>query len=239
MPKKHVSAASNALLARIPPNEFRRIASHLEPVTLGAGQVLFNRGMINHVYFPISGVISKTIRMDDRSSVEAGMVGKEGMVPLCLLMGLDASPFEVVVQNRGEAVRMEAATFNAIVRPGQMFHSVLLRFAAAFMAQVSQAAGCNQLHRLQKRYCRWLLMTHDRLEADEFILRQETAAALLGVRRMSVTPVAQKLQRAGLIKYSRGQIEILDRPGLEATSCECYRRIKDIYDTLLVRPFIS
>ncbi|MBI3462569.1 MAG: winged helix-turn-helix domain-containing protein, partial [Planctomycetes bacterium] len=120
-----------------------------------------------------------------------------------------------------------------ITKPGSLLHSILLRFAAVFMAQVSQSAGCNRLHRIEKRYCRWLLMTHDRVRSDQFELKQDFAAGMLGVRRMTLTPVAQKLQHAGLIRYSRGRITILDRRGLEAAACECYQRVRAVYDLML------
>jgi CRP-like cAMP-binding protein len=130
---------------------------------------------------------------------------------------------------------MEAEAFQALVKPGQFVHGVLLRFAAAFMAQVSQSAGCNRLHSLEKRYCRWLLMTQDRLEGNEFILKQKFAAGMLGVRRMTITPVARKLQKEGVIRYSRGRITITSRRGLEARACECYRRVQVVYDSLFPR----
>lgn len=233
MDKPSASLSDNKLLAALPAPEHRRLEPYLKLVPLETGQVLFDRGEISHVFFPISGVISKSVQMDDSNGVEVGMVGKEGVVPLCLFMNLDVSPFRAVVQNPGRAWRMEAGAFKSLVKVGSSIHSVLLRYAAAFMAQVSQSAGCNVLHPLEKRYCRWLLMTQDRLGSNEFILKQEFAAAMLGVRRMSITPVAKKLQQAGLIRYSRGRITILDRPGLEAASCECYRRMRSVYDGLL------
>jgi CRP-like cAMP-binding protein len=224
--------ADNKLLALLPATEQRRLLPHVERVPLQAGEVLFEVGKIQHVYFPISGVTSKVVVMDDGDIMEAGMVGREGMVPLCLLLDLDSTPFRAVVQNAGEAWRMKASAFKELMAPGQLVHSSLLRFAAAFMAQVSQSAACNRLHPLEKRYCRWLLMTHDRLEGNRFILKQEFAAGMLGVRRMTITPVARKLQQAGLIRYSRARITILDRRGLEAVCCECYRRVQAVYEQL-------
>ena len=227
------SLSDNRLLAALPAKEQSRLVPQLEHVSLEPGQLLYDLGVIPYIFFPTSGVIAKIVRMDDGDGIEAGMVGKEGMVPLCLLMGLDSTPFRAVVQNAGGAWRMEAAAFKALIKPGPVVHSLLLRFVAAFMAQVSQSAGCNQLHPLEKRYCRWLLMTQDRLESNEFVLKQEFAGGMLGVRRESITPVARKLQEAGLIRYIRGRITITDRPGLEAASCECYQRVKAVYDHLL------
>lgn len=238
MAKSRLPLTDNKLLARLPLKELRRLEPHLDLVSLAAGQVILDKGRISHVYFPTSGVISKFVRMDDGDSIEAGMVGNEGMVPLCLFLELDSTPFDALVQNAGEALRMKARAFHALVRPGQLVHSVLLRFAAAFMAQVSQAAGCHRLHPLEKRYCRWLLMTHDRVGANQFTLKQASAAAMLGVRRMSISPAARKLQAAGLIRYSRGRITVLNRPGLETASCECYRWIRKFYDNLLRRPLV-
>ena len=233
MDKPPASFGDNRLLAALLAKDQRRFEPYLEQIPLETGQVLFERGNISHVFFPISGVISKIVQMDDSNGIQAGMIGNEGMLPLCLFMELDNTPFRAVVQNPGQAWRMEAGAFKALVKPGSHFHSVLLRFAAAFVAQVSQSAGCNRLHPLEKRYVRWLLMTQDRLGSNELFLKQEFAAAMLGVRRMSITPVAKKLQQAGLIRYGRGRITILDRPGLEAASCECYRRVQSAYDSLL------
>lgn len=224
--------ADNKLLAQLPAAEQRLLAPHLERVSLEAGQVLFETGRIPHVYFPVSGVTSKVVAMEDGHLMEAGMVGREGMVPLCLFLELDPTPFRAVVQNAGEAWRMKASAFKELIAPGQTVYVMLLRFAAAFMAQVSQSAACNRLHPLEKRYCRWLLMTQDRLEGNQFILKQEFAAGMLGVRRMTITPVARKLQQAGLIRYSRARITILDRRGLEAVCCECYRRVQAVYEQL-------
>jgi CRP-like cAMP-binding protein len=235
MAKPLVPLTDNRLLAALPAKENRRLAPHLERVSLETGQLLFDLGSITHVFFPVSGVISKVVRMDNGDGIEAGMVGREGMVPLCLFMDLDSTPFRAVVQNPGEAWRMDAEAFKAHVHPGNFVHSVLLRFAAAFMAQVSQSAGCNRLHSPEKRYCRWLLMTQDRLESDEFFLKQEFAAGMLGLRRMTITPVAKRLQAAKLLRYSRGRITIINRQGLEGRSCECYRRVQAVYDSLFDR----
>lgn len=233
MTRPIVPQTANHLLDALPPRQLQQLTSKLERVPLRTGQVLFDLGMINHIYFPVTGIVSKVVRMDKGNGVEVGMIGNEGMVPLCLFLDLPSSPFRAVVQNPGAAWRMTADVFKAIVKPDHSFHGVLLRFAAAFMAQVSQSAGCNRLHPLEKRYCRWLLMTHDRVEADQFELKQEFSAGMLGVRRMSITPVAQKLQSAGMIRYRRGQITILDRPALESAACECYGRVQSVYDNLL------
>src|ERR1019366_3165893 len=161
MDKPPASFSGNKLLAALSSKDHQRFEPYLEQVPLESGQVLFERGEIFHVFFPISGIISKVVQVDHSNGIEAGMIGNEGMVPLCLFMELDNTPFRAVVQNPGQAWRMEAGAFKALVKPGSAFHSVLLRFAAAFMAQVSQSAGCNLLHPLEKRYCRWLPMTQE------------------------------------------------------------------------------
>ncbi len=235
MAKTRLSSAAlaNKLIGILPASEVRWLVPLLEPVSLEVGQVLLDRGKIAWVFFPSSGVVTKIVQMENGAQMEAGMIGNEGMVPLCLFLKLDTTPFHAVVQNPGQALRMSAEKFKAHVQPGQMFHSILLRFAAAFMAQVSLSAACNRLHHLSKRYCRWLLMTHDRIGVDQFTLTQESMAGMLGVRRMSITPIARRFQRDGLIRYSRGKMAILDRKGLERAACECYGRMKSIYDTLL------
>lgn len=232
MAKPVVPFTGNRLLAALPAKEIRRLAPHLERVSLEAGEILFDQGRITHVFFPTSGVISKLVPMDNGDGTEAGMIGKEGMAPLCLFINLDPTPFRAVVQNSVEAWKIDAGAFKALVRPGHFIHSVLLRFTGAFLAQVSQSVACNRLHSLEKRYCRWLLMTQDRLESDDFFLKQEFAAEMLGVRRMSITPVAKRLQDAKLLRYRRGRITITDRQGLEGRSCQCYRRVKEVYDHL-------
>lgn len=226
-------AVANKLIGALPASEYRWLAPFLEPVPLQVGQVLLDRGKIAWVFFPGSGVVTKIVQMEDGAQMEAGMIGNEGMVPLCLFLELDRTPFHAVVQNPGQALRISAKEFKAHVRPGQPFHTILLRFAAAFMAQVSLSAACNHLHHLNKRYCRWLLMTHDRLGVDQFMFTQKSVAGMLGVRRMSITPIARRLQRDGLIRYSRGKMAILDRKGLERATCECYGRMLSIYDELL------
>jgi len=221
----------NAILAAFPAKDRQRIFPHLEPVTLDSEHVLLRQGTkIPCAYFPLSGVVAKLVTLADGGSAEVGMVGNEGMVPLFLFLGFSDTPFQAVVQNTGEALRMKADLFKAEVRRNKAFHQLLLRYTGAFMAQLSESAACNRLHSVEQRYCRWLLMTHDRVGADEFILKQEFVGKALGVRRMSITPVAQSLQEAGMIRYMRGRITILNRQSLESRVCECYQYTKSFYD---------
>jgi CRP-like cAMP-binding protein len=205
----------------------------MELVALEPGQILLDRGKIDYVYFPISGVVTKVVRMAGGEQIEAGMIGNEGMVPLCLFLGLYSTPFQATVQNSGQALRLTAKAFNAHVQPGQLLHSVLLRFTAVFMAQLSLSAACKRLHPLRPQYCRLLLMTYDRVGASDFTLTQAAAAEMLGVRRMSITAAARQLHDEGVINYRRGKIEIVDMAGLKKAACECYGRIHEIGKTLL------
>ena len=221
----------NKLLRLLSASEFKRLSPYLELVELEPGQLLFQRGKTEFVYFPISGIVTKLVIMLDGSKVNAGIVGNDGMVPICVLLGLRATPFEAVVQNAGKALRMSTSAFVANVRSGGPLYKVLLRFAAAFMTQVSLSAACKRLHSLRAPYCRLLLRSVDRLGTPEFVMTQATAAESLGVRRMSVAEVARRLQDEGIIEYSRGRIRIVDRARLKKTSCECYGRIRDVYES--------
>lgn len=225
---------SNKLLNLLSPRDYARIAPELELIELRPGDVLLGRFKIDQVYFPTSGIIAKTVTMANGDQIEAGMIGNEGMVPLCLFLGLDLTPFQATVQNTGQALRMSAKAFDRHIQPGGMLHAILLRFAAAFMAQVSLSAACKGLHPLRAQLCRWLLMMHDRMGSPEFTLTQERIAEMLGVRRMSITAVARQLQAEGVIEYRRGRIKILNVRALMLASCECYGRARKVYDSLIV-----
>lgn len=224
----------NRLLALLPPKDYQRLLPHLEPVSLEFKQILYEPGQpIPHVYFPNSGVISWLGVDDGGSTVEVATIGNEGMAGFRVLLGADTSPAKVMVQVPGDALRMKSAAIKAeLIRAGALI-DVLHRYLNAFLTQVTQSVACNTLHPLEKRFGRWLLMTHDRVRSDHFPLTHELLAQMLGVRRASVTEAARKLQKAGLIRYIHGKITILDRAGLEAASCGCYRAVKADYDRLL------
>lgn len=223
----------NQLLAVLPRKEYHRLAPALEVIPLDLGDVLYQPGKrIPYVYFPATCVIAVTVPMKGGATAEAGMVGREGMVCLCTFLESDTTPFRAVVQNPGEALRMQTEDFKAELRRSPTLVSVLHRYADAFLTQVSYSAACNRLHTVEQRCCRWLLMTHDRAEPDHFTLTQEFLAQMLGVQRTSVTEVARSLQGAGLIRYSRGKVTVVDRNGLEAAACECYENIKVKFDSL-------
>jgi CRP-like cAMP-binding protein len=190
------------------------------------GQVLYEPGdTIAHVYFPLDAVCSLLTLLDDGTTVEAAMAGVDGMVGLPLFLGLESDVVRTLAQVPGPAVRMTANAFRAALGQDGDLATVLRRYTQALMAQMSQSIGCIPRHPIEERCARWLLRTHDLVGADEFVLTQDFLSRMLGVRRASVTVAAGMLQQAGLIRYHRGRITILDREGLESASCECYRVI--------------
>ena len=224
----------NRLLAALPREEYERLLPHLGHVNFKLGGVVYESGVqMEHIYFPTTAIISLLYLMENGASAEMGMVGKEGLVGVALFMGGNTMPNRAVVQSAGEAVRMRAQVLRDEFARGGAFQRLLLRYTQALLTQMSQTAVCNRLHAIEQQLCRWLLLSHDRLDSDELVMTQELIANLLGVRREGVTAAAGRLQEQGLISYVRGRIQILDRPGLEALACECYRVVKDEYDRLL------
>ena len=225
---------ANRLLAALPGEVYGRLRSALEPVAFGLGDVVYEVGRrMEHIYFPTSSVVSLIYTMEDGATAEMGLVGNEGVVGIALFMGGDTTPNQAVAQVAGGALRMKAQAMLEEFRRGGPFQLALLRYTQALITQISQTAVCNRLHPVEQRLCRWLLLTRDRLPSDEILMTQEFIAHMLGVRREGVTAAAHHLQEAGLIRYARGHITILDRKGLEAAACECYRVVKDEFDRLL------
>lgn len=218
--------SANSLLASLPKREYERLRPHLEPAPLVLRAVLHEASEpVSHVWFPKSGVLSFIASAGPESTgIEVGLVGREGMAGLSVFLGAPAALTRCVVQVPGEALRLGAAQFRAAVAPGCALNALLLRYTHAFLAQVSQSVACNALHPVEKRLCRWLLMMHGRAGAECFPLTHEFLAAMLGVRRATVTVAARKLLQAGLIRYARGEVTVLDRPGLEQTACPCHRQ---------------
>jgi CRP-like cAMP-binding protein len=224
----------NRLLAALPPEEYEVILPHLGHVSFKLGQVVYESGgQMDHIYFPTTAIISLLYMMENGSSAEMGVVGNEGLVGVALFMGGNTMPNRAVVQSAGAAVRMKANVLRDEFARGGTFQRLLLRYTQALLTQMSQTAVCNRLHAIEQQLCRWLLLSHDRLDSDELVMTQELIANMLGVRREGVTAAAGRLQEQGLISYVRGRIQILDRRGLEASVCECYRVVKDEYDRLL------
>ena len=224
----------NRLLAALPHQEYERLRPSLEHVSFDLGQVIYESGEhLDYVYFPTTSIISLLYLMEDGSSAEMGLAGNEGVVGIALFMGGGTMPNRAVVQSAGGAVRMKAKALQAEFALGSRFQQLLLRYTQALITQISQTAVCNRLHSVEQQLSRWLLLSHDRVEADELIMTQELIADMLGVRREGVTVAAGRLQDDGAISYVRGHRQILDRGKLEAISCECYRVVKEEFDRLL------
>jgi CRP-like cAMP-binding protein len=204
----------------------------LDPVELNYGQVLYEpKGPIRYVYFPIDCLVSLLTAVDKRRTLEVGMVGNEGMVGMPMALGIGVSAVRALVQGSGTAARMTAARFRTEFKNNMPLQRALFRYNHLLMAQISQTAACNRFHEAEPRLARWLLMTSDRLHADEFLLTHEFLAHMLGVRREGVTNAASALHRKKLIEYRRGNIKILDRKRLEAAACTCYRIVKNMQDS--------
>lgn len=227
-------STQNQLLAALSRAEYERLLPNLEFVSLEFKQVLYEPNQpIDYVYFLNHGIISLVTITEDGATVEAATVGNEGMIGICVLLGVDRIPVQIISQIAGEALRMRTDVFKREVTPSSPLYSLLLRYTQVLISQLSQTVACNRLHSVEERCCRWLLLCQDRLHSNELAVTQELLAQLLGVRRASVSVVAAILQKAGLIRYSRGKITILDRSGLEAASCECYWVIRTEFDRLL------
>jgi CRP-like cAMP-binding protein len=225
---------SNKLLAALPTREAARQAPDLELISLDFEETLYEPdGPIQYVYFPTSGMISLLLVLDDGLAAEVGRVGNEGMVGLPVFLGVERSHTRAFVQIPGHALRMTAQAFRRRARQDGPLGSVLLRYTQALLRHSERLTACNTRHPIEQRLSRWLLITHDRVRADEFAVTQEFLSQMLGVHRKSVTMAASNLQRAGLIRYSRGRLTVLDREGLEAASCECYRAIQRHFDQSL------
>jgi CRP-like cAMP-binding protein len=226
--------SSNYLLAALPEPEWYRWLPELEPIDMPLGQVLYESGStLSHVYFPISSIVSLLYVMEDGASAEIAVVGNEGIVGISLFMGGGSTPSRAVVQSAGRGLRLKAQMMkDEFDKNGPVLH-LLLRYTQALITQMSQTAVCNRHHSLDQQLCRWLLLSLDRLPGDELVMTQELIANMLGVRRGGVTEAALRLQEAGLIRYARGHITVLDRAGLERRTCECYAVVKKEYDRLL------
>ena len=224
----------NQLLAALPDADLQRWLPHLEPVALNLGQVLYESGAaMPYVYFPTNAIVSLLYVLEDGASAEIAVVGFEGLVGISIFMGGGTTPSRAVVQSAGSGYRLRSDVIKAeFDHAGPAMH-LLLRYTQALITQMAQTAVCNRHHSLDQQLCRWLLLSLDRLQSNQLVMTQELIANMLGVRREGVTEAALKLQRAGLISYSRGHINVLDRPGLEGRTCECYEVVKKEYDRLL------
>jgi CRP-like cAMP-binding protein len=224
----------NSLLAALPPEEWPRWAAAIEPIDMPLGSVLYESGVqMTHVYFPATSIVSLLHVLEDGSSTEIAVVGNEGLVGIAVFMGGETTPSRAVVQSAGTGYRISGRWIkNAFGRSLPVLH-LFLRYTQALITQMAQTAVCNRHHSLDQQLCRWLLLSLDRLQGHDLVMTQELIANMLGVRREGVTSAAGRLQRDGLIRYHRGHITVLDRPGLERRSCECYTVVKTEYDRLL------
>ncbi len=224
----------NHLLDALPAGDYQRLAPHFEYLELKLGDVLYEPGArMRYVYFPTTAIVSLLYVMEDGASAEIAIVGNEGILGISLFMGGETTPSRAVVQSAGFGYRMKAQLLkNEFGRFGPLMQ-LLLRYTQALITQMAQTAVCNRHHSVDQQLCRWLLLSLDRLASNELTMTQELIANMLGVRREGVTEAAGKLQAAGLVTYRRGRITVLDRPRLQARSCECYRVVKKEFDRLL------
>jgi CRP-like cAMP-binding protein len=224
----------NRLLGALPAEEFERIRPHLGPISFSLGEVVYESGEhLDYVYFPTSAIISLLYTMENGATAEMGLAGNEGLIGIALFMGGDTMPNRAIVQSAGGAFRMKAKLVQDEFARSGKFQHLLLRYTQALITQISQTAVCNRLHTVEQQLCRWFLLSHDRVRADELVMTQELIANMLGVRREGVTVAAGRLQDIGAISYVRGIITVLDRQKLEETVCECYQVVKDEFDRLL------
>jgi CRP-like cAMP-binding protein len=228
------SPKQNHLLAALPAEDYARLLPDLDLVPMPLGEALYESGgLLQHVYFPTTSIVSLLYVMENGASAEIAVVGNEGILGVSLFMGGETTPSRAVVQSAGHGYRLKAQLLkNEFNRAGPALH-LLLRYTQALITQMAQTAVCNRHHSVEQQLCRWLLLSLDRLDSNQLNMTQELIANMLGVRREGVTEAAGKLQRAGLIRYGRGHITIIDRPRLEQEVCECYAVVKREFDRLL------
>jgi CRP-like cAMP-binding protein len=224
----------NGLLAALPVAVINRWLPHLESVEMPLGQVVYEAGAtLSHIYFPTTAIVSLLYVMVSGASAEIAVVGNEGVVGIAIFMGGTSTPGRAIVQSAGRSLRIKADIVEQQFNRAGPVLQLLLRYTQALITQMTQTAACNRHHNLHQQLCRWLLLSLDRLPGDQLVMTQELIADMLGVRREGVTEAAGKLQREGLIRYQRGHITVIDRPGVEECACECYAVVKKEYARLL------
>ena len=231
-----INALDNHLLAALPNDELALFQSKLVPVSLKLGTVLYEAGdRLDYAYFPTTAIISLLYIMENGATAEIGVVGNDGILGIALFMGGDTTNSRAVVQSAGEAFKIKAQDLKTEFGRGGEMQKMLLRYTQALMTQISQTAVCNRLHSLEQQLCRWILLSHDRLNSDKLVMTHDLISNMLGVRREGVTLAAQKIAEKGLIINTRGTIILIDRQGLENAVCECYKVVNDEYNRLLSR----
>jgi CRP-like cAMP-binding protein len=234
VPSPLTAPIANRLLAALPAEDRQYILDRCEPAGLLLGDVLDKPGApVSHVYFPTGGSISLVMPIEGSAGLEVGLIGNEGMLGITLTLGVDVAPFHAVVQGAGTALRLPAAAFLAGLERSPALQRELKRYLYVSLGQLAQTAACTRFHMVEERLARWLLMTGDRAQSDTFHVTHVFLAYMLGVRRVGITKAANSLQQQKLIRYQRGNVTILDRAGLEAASCGCYRAGKEIYGRIL------
>ena len=233
MPSPH-SPKQNHLIAALPPKDYARLLPDLELIPMPLGWAVYESGgHLSHLYFPTTSIVSLLYVMESGASAEIAITGNEGMVGISLFMGGESTPSRAVVQSGGNGYRLRAASLKREFATGGHLQHLALRYTQALITQMAQTAVCNRHHSVNQQLCRWLLLSLDRMENNELVMTQELIANMLGVRREGVTEAAGKLQKDGVIHYSRGHISVLSRAKLEARVCECYAVVKKEYDRLL------
>ena len=223
-------SVSNRLVVALPARERDAVLTRCTTVELSFGEIITDPGKrIRHVYFPRTGFVSMLAFVDERTSLEVGLIGNEGMLGMPLALGVNVSSLRAIVQGAGTALRMKASDFETVLNGSPAFRSILNRYAHVLISQLAQVAACTCFHVIEARLARWMLMTHDRAHADRFHLTHELMAEMLGVRRAGVSTAAAALQTRSLISYNRGDITVLDRGGLEAAACACYQASENMY----------
>jgi len=229
-----VTPQQNHLLGALPAEVLDRLLPHFELIEMPLGKVLYESGdALRHVFFPTDAIVSLLYVMESGSSAEISVVGNEGMVGIAVFMGGESTPSRAIVQSAGYAFRLSGSQFKSEVNRHAELLQLMLRYTQALITQMAQTAVCNRHHSIDQQLCRWLLLSLDRLPSNQLTMTQELIANMLGVRREGVTDAAGKLQRLGVIEYSRGHITVLDRPQLEQLCCECYAVVKKETDRLL------
>jgi CRP-like cAMP-binding protein len=225
----------NRILAALSREEYERLAPHLQETSLSIGMILYNFDEpITHVYFPNSGTLGSLLSTTKHdAAIEIGVTGSEGLLGFSVLMGLETTPHQVLIQIPGTALKIKPAALRKEFKLGGRLHDSVLKYTHALFTQASQTALCNRLHSVEERLARWLLTAHDRVESDQFPLTHDFMARMLGANRATVSLTAATIQQAGYIRYTRGKLTILNREGLEDTSCDCYRIVKKRYEDIL------
>jgi CRP-like cAMP-binding protein len=230
------NVSKNYLLSALPDDDFARVKSSLDLVSLKLGDVLYESGdKIDYAYFPTTAIVSMLYIMENGATAEIGIIGNDGFIGNALVLGGETTTSRAIIQSAGECLRMKATDVKAEFALGGGFQKMALRFTQALMTQISQTAVCNRLHAVEQQLCRWLLLSHDRLDSDNLVMTHDLISNMLGVRREGVTLAAQKLAKRKLIKNVRGTITVVDRQGLEEVVCECYQVVNNEYNRLLGR----